>query len=80
MIFHALMEHFVGGEQIGESLQFRAGRQLAINDQVGGFDKGGLFRQFFVGIAAVPENALVAINESDFGTSCSCAIMYLLIY
>jgi hypothetical protein len=65
VVAHVLVEHLVFGEQLGKLGEFGAGRQLAVDQQVGGLDEGAFFREFGDVIAAVAEDALFAVDEGD---------------
>jgi hypothetical protein len=65
MVFHVLMQIFMLREKVGEFSQFRLGRQLSVDDQIGGFDEPGFDGQFLDGNAAITQDALLAVDESD---------------
>jgi hypothetical protein len=60
------MHHGVARDGIVELLHLRLGRQVAVQQQVAGLKEGGMFGQFADGIAAIFQDALVAIDESNF--------------
>ena len=64
-MLHPLVQVFVFCQQIGEPGQLRAGRQRAINQQIGRLDKGGFDGQFLDGNATIAQDALLSVNKSD---------------
>src|ERR1051326_1869282 len=58
--------------------QFGAVWEFSENDQVGNFDEGGFFSQLFYGDAAIAQDSLLAVDESDFaeaGTGVGVAVV-----
>lgn len=51
VMLHALVEHFVVGEQIGEAPHLRVGRQLPVDHEVGRFDEIGMLGQLLDRVA-----------------------------
>ena len=46
-------------------LQLRGRGQLAVQQQIGDFEEGAFLRQLLNGVAAIAQNAFVAIDEGD---------------
>jgi hypothetical protein len=59
------MEHRVQRDLAAPRRELRCGGQLAEEDQVRGLGEIAVLRKLFDGIAAVLENALVAVDEGD---------------
>jgi hypothetical protein len=51
--------------EVDELLELLGGGQLAVEQQVGHLEEGGLLRELLDGVAAVLEDALVAVDEGD---------------
>ena len=68
-----LVQHGVVSDVGDEILQFRRGGQLAVQHQIGDFKKAALLRQLVDGIAPIPQDALVAIDEGD-GALARCGV------
>ncbi len=65
-LLDAFVDEGVMRDVVGPVLQLRFGGQLAVENQVSRFEVRAFFRQFFDGIAAVAQDALVAVDVSDF--------------
>lgn len=52
-VLHALIHHGVPGDGVGEAFQLLGGGQIAIEQQVGDFEEGALFRQLLDGVARI---------------------------
>ena len=65
VVLHRLVQQLVVRQQVGEPPQFGAVGQLAHDDQVGHLDERGFLGQLLDGDAAVAQDALLAVNESD---------------
>jgi len=61
----AFMDEGVMGDVVGPILQLCGGRQFAVQQQIGRFQVGALFCEIFDGIAAVAQDAGVAIDKRD---------------
>src|SRR5580658_6448348 len=61
----AFVNESVVGDVIGPVIELLLSGQLAIQNQVGGFEISALLREFLDGIAAVTEDAFVAVDKSD---------------
>ena len=59
------VHHRVVGDVVDELRLFLGGRQLAVQQQIGDFEKIALFGQFLDRIAAVHQNAFVAVDIGD---------------
>ena len=59
------MEHGVQGDRALELLALAGIGQLAIKQQIGGLDEVAMFRQLLDRIAAIEQNALIAIDIGD---------------
>ena len=64
------MQHGVPLDPVGEVGQLLAVRQLAIDQQVADLDEGRLLRELLDRIAAVAQNAGVAIDVGDGALAC----------
>ena len=64
---HLLVHHGVVDHAVVEVLLLRLGRQLAIEQQIAGLEEVAAFRQLLDRIAAVFQNAGVAIDIGDLG-------------
>ncbi len=64
---HLLVDHGVMDHALVEVFLLRLGRQLAVEQQVAGFEEVAVFRQLLDRIAAVFENAGVAVDIGDLG-------------
>ena len=62
---HLLVHHGVVGDQVGEVGFLFGVRQLAVQQQVAGFQKVALGRQLLDGVAPVQQLAFVAIDVGD---------------
>ena len=65
LVLHALVQQFVGGQQIAEPGQLVALRQPPEDQQPGRLDEVGLGGELLDGDAAVAEDALLAVDEGD---------------
>ena len=63
--FHIFVDHGVVGELSAEVCELAGGREFAVEEEPRGFDEIGLFGELFDGVAAVTEDAFVAIDEGD---------------
>ena len=50
---------------ITELVELLLGRQFAVNEEIGGFDKRTFFRQLFDRDASVEENPFFTVKEGD---------------
>src|SRR5450755_4369793 len=64
--FDALVNEGVVGDVIGPVFQLAGGGKLAVEQEVGGFGIGAFFSEIFDGVAAVTEDAGVAVDIGDF--------------
>ena len=62
----ALVDESVMRDVIGPVLQLRFGGQLAVQEQIGSLEIGAFFGEVVDGIAAIAQDAGVAVDESDF--------------
>ena len=69
MVLHAFVQQLVLGQQIRKRRNSRAVRQMAQNDQVRDFDESGFLGQFLDRNAAIAQNAVFAVNESDLAVA-----------
>ncbi len=60
-----LVDHGVAADRGLELFQLALVRQLAVEDQVGHFDEGGVGCQLFDRVAAIQQHALVAVDVGD---------------
>ena len=68
---HLLVHHRVMGHAIDE-VDFLGGcRKLAVEEQIAGLQKIAVLRQILDRIAAIEENALVAVDVGDLGLTAS---------
>ncbi len=65
VVLHAFVKQLVIGEHLGKLLQLGAGRQLAPDKEMGDLDERRLLSQLFDRDAAIAQNALLAIDESN---------------
>ena len=68
---HLLVNHGVMGHAIDEVGFLRRGRQLAVKQEIAGLEKVAVFGQIGNRIAAIEQDALVAIDIGDFGLAAS---------
>jgi len=71
-LLDALVNERVVRDVIVPVRELRFCGKLSVENQIGGFGVGALFRQFFDRVAAVSQDSLVAIDEG----SCSCRSPY----
>ena len=64
---HLLVNHGVLNHAAVELRLLGGGRQLAIEQQVAGFEKVAVLGELFDRIAAVEQHAFVAVDEGDLG-------------
>ena len=64
---HLLVHHGVARDGVVEILELLLGRQLAVQQQVADLDEVGLLRQLFDRVAAIEQDALVAVDVGDAG-------------
>ena len=62
---HALVDQVVLRDAGLELLQLLRRRQFAVEHEVGDLEEGGLLRQLLDGVAAVPQDAGIAVDEGD---------------
>ncbi len=62
---HVLVEHLVFREQVGKIDELGAAGQVAVDQQVGGLDEGAFGGQLGDVVAAVAQDALLAVDEGD---------------
>ena len=62
---HVLVHELVFGEVTSELVELFVGWQFTENQQVGGFGEDGTFGQFLDGVAAIAQDALLAVDEGD---------------
>ena len=60
-----LVHHRVMGDGVAEILHLRLGRQFAVQQQIADLQKVGMFGQLVDRIAAIQQDALVAVDEGD---------------
>ncbi len=65
MKLHVLVQHLVLRQQFREPVQFLAGRQMAVDQQIGRFDERGFLGQLLNRDAAIPQHPLLAVDERD---------------
>src|SRR6202521_36623 len=61
----ALVNEGVVRDVVGPLFELRGGGEIAVEEQVGGVGVGAFFGGVFDGIAAIAEDAGVAVNEGD---------------
>ena len=59
------MQHFIFREHAGKLGKLGTGGEFAVDQQVGGLDERAFFSELGDVVAAVSENALFPVNESD---------------
>jgi hypothetical protein len=64
-LLEVLVQHRVVVDVARPGIELRLGRELAEEKQVRGFEKVAVLRQLFDRIAAVEQDALVAVDERD---------------
>ena len=64
---HLLVHHGVVGDVLVEFLALRGGRQLAVIEQVAGFQEVAVLGQLLDRVATVEQHALVAVDVGDLG-------------
>jgi hypothetical protein len=64
---HLFVDHRVIGHTGDEIVFLRLGRQLAIQQQIAGFQEVTMVGELFDRIPAVQQRALVTIDVGDFG-------------
>lgn len=62
---HVLVHQRVVSDVAFELIELLLVGQLAVEEQVGHFDEAGLFRELIDGIAAVAQDAQLAVEEGD---------------
>ncbi len=62
---HLLMHHRVLGDAVLEVRKLRRRRQLAVEQQVAGLEEGAVLGELVDRIAAIEQDALVAVDEGD---------------
>ena len=62
LVHHRVMDHAI--DEVGLLLR---GRQFAVEQQITGFEKVAVLRQVIDRIAAIEQNALVAVDIGDLG-------------
>jgi hypothetical protein len=67
-----LVQHGVPRERVVEDLELVLGRQVAVQQQVANLRKGRMLRPLLDPVAAVQQDALIAVDEGDlrFGAAC----------
>ena len=60
-----LVEHGVAGDGVGEALKLFLFRKLAVDEQIGDLGKGRMVGELVDRIAAMKEDALVAVDIGD---------------
>ena len=68
---HLLVDHGVVGHAIDEVGLLRGGRQLAVEQQVAGFEEVAVLGQIVDRIAAIEQDAFVAVDIGDLGFAAS---------
>ncbi len=61
----ALVEHHALGDLRGEIVELRLGRELAVDQEVGNLKERGLLSELLDRVAAVTQDALLAVNVGD---------------
>src|SRR5439155_2853780 len=69
---HLLMDHRVHGDRIFEFTPLCRGRKIAVIKEVAGFEEIAMLRQLIDRIAAIEQDAFVAVNEGYFGLAGRC--------
>ena len=64
---HLLVHHGVAGDAIVEVGLLRGGRQLAVEQQVAGLEEVAVLGQLLDRIAAIEQDAFVAVDIGDLG-------------
>ena len=64
---HLLMHHRVARDAVVEIVLLLRRRQLAVEQQIGGLEEIALLGELVDRIAAIEEDALVAVDEGDRG-------------
>jgi hypothetical protein len=64
-VLHARVDGRILREQLGEPFALGWERQFPVDDEVGRLDEGGILGELLDGIAAVAEDAGLAIDEGD---------------
>ena len=64
-LLEVLVQEGVDGDVVDPRVQLRLGRQLAVEQQVGDLEEGGVLRELFDRVAAVLQDADVAVDEGD---------------
>ena len=64
-MLHVLVDQRMPREQRGKFRQLLAVRQFAVNNQISDLDKRRLFSELFDGNAAITQNTLVAVDETN---------------
>ncbi len=62
---HLLVDHRVIGHAVVEIGLLGGGRQLAVEKQVAGLEKVTVLGELFDRVAAIEQDALVAVDEGD---------------
>ena len=66
-IGHLLMQHRMQGDVAVELGLLVARRQFAVKQQVADFQEVRIFRELFDRVAAVQQNAIIAVDIGDLG-------------
>ena len=64
---HLLVDHRVVGDGMLECAALGLVRQFAVIEQIAGLDEVAIFGELLDGIAAMQQNALIAIDIGDLG-------------
>ena len=68
---HLLVHHGVAGDTVVEVGLLRSSGKLAVEQEVAGLEEVAVLRQLFDGIAAIEQNALIAVDVGDLGLAAS---------
>ncbi len=67
---HLLVDHRVMGDGMFEFAALGVVRQFAVIEQIAGFDEVAMLGQLVDGIAAIEQNAFIAVDVGDLGFAC----------
>ncbi len=68
---HLLVHHRVAGHAIVEVGFLRGGRQFAVQQQIAGLEEVAVFGELFDRVAAIEQDAFVAVDVGDLGSRSS---------
>ena len=64
-VSHSLIDEGGAANSFLESLQLGLARQFAVENEVSGLEEGGLLGELLNGVAAIAQNALLAVDVGD---------------